>query len=184
MSGGDAVQNANKPAPGGSVPPPPGPPPPPMPSGQLFAEESAAEQSRAKLFAELNKGEDVTKGLKRVTADMQTHKNPSLRGAAAPAPVASKPGLSPKPALAPKAAPEKPPRKELEGKKWMIEYQKNQTNLVISETEMNQVVYIFKCEGSTVQVKGISSPQLSSPLVGGESSHKKTMVRAFLMGTI
>lgn len=155
------MQNASKvgSAPsGGSGPAPPGPPPPPMPMGQLFAEESAAEQSRAKLFAELNKGEDVTRGLKRVTADMQTHKNPTLRTVGAPPAVATanKPGLSPKPGLV-KAVPEKPPRKELEGKKWMIEYQKNQTNLVINETEMNQVVYIFKCEGSTVQVKGIPS---------------------------
>lgn len=160
ITGGDAVQNASKagPAPSGGVPPPPGPPPPPMPSGQLFADEASSEQSRAKLFAELNKGEDVTKGLKRVTADMQTHKNPSLRTTAAPAPSSSpKPGLAPKPGPVAKAAPEKPPRKELDGKKWMIEYQKNQTNLVISETEMNQVVYIFKCEGSTVQVKGIEN---------------------------
>lgn len=155
--GGDAVQNASKagPAPSAGGPPPPGPPPPPMPSGQLFAEESASEQSRAQLFAELNKGEDVTKGLKKVTADMQTHKNPALRTTGPPPPTtASKPGVAPKPSPVVRAAPEKPPRKELEGKKWMIEYQKNQTNLVISETEMNQVVYIYKCEGSTVQVKG------------------------------
>ena len=48
----------------------------------------------------------------------------------------------------------KPPRMELDGKKWMIEYQKNQTNLIVSDTEMRQNVYIFKCEGSTIQVKG------------------------------
>nr|CAG4651105.1 EOG090X08PR [Simocephalus serrulatus] len=154
--GGDAVQNSSRtaaPARAGG-PPPPGPPPPPMPAGELFAEESGGdEKSRAQLFAELNKGEDVTKGLKKVTSDMQTHKNPSLRSGPAPF---SKPNLAPKPGAAPAApkAVERPPRKELEGKKWMIEYQKNQTGLVISETEMNQVVYIFKCEGSTIQVKG------------------------------
>lgn len=126
-----------------------------MPAGELFAEESGGdEKSRAQLFAELNKGEDVTKGLKKVTSDMQTHKNPSLRSGPAPF---SKPNLAPKPGAAPAApkAVERPPRKELEGKKWMIEYQKNQTGLVISETEMHQVVYVFKCEGSTIQVKGI-----------------------------
>jgi hypothetical protein len=32
------------------------------------------------LFSDLNKGDQVTKGLKKVTADMQTHKNPELRG--------------------------------------------------------------------------------------------------------
>lgn len=125
-----------------------------MPAGELFAEEAGGdEKSRAQLFAELNKGEDVTKGLKRVTADMQTHKNPALRSGPAPF---SKPNVAPKPGSAPTVAKvvERPPRKELEGKKWMIEYQKNQTGIVISETEMNQVVYIYKCEGSTVQVKG------------------------------
>jgi adenylyl cyclase-associated protein len=135
-----------------------------MPAGDLFAEESAAagsggdEQSRAQLFAALNKGEDVTKGLKKVTSDMQTHKNPSLRSGPAPF---TKPNVAPKPigsvaasSPAMQKAVERPARKELEGKKWMIEYQKNQTGLVISETEMHQVVYIFKCEGSTIQVKG------------------------------
>nr|CAG4641819.1 EOG090X08PR [Eurycercus lamellatus] len=164
--GGDAVQNAARassaPAGGSGGPPPPGPPPPPMPAGELFADDSPSgssggdEKSRAQLFAQLNKGEDVTKGLKKVTSDMQTHKNPNLRTGPAPF-VASnnKPNLAPKPGSAPANKPaDKPPRKELEGKKWMIEYQKNQTSLVISETEMNQIVYVYKCEGSTIQVKG------------------------------
>ena len=155
--GGDAVQNSARAASAA----PSGPPPPPMPSGQLFLEESNAdggdEKSRAQLFAALNKGEHVTKGLKKVTADMQTHKNPNLR--TGPSPIAPKPQPgSPARTAVVAAAPAKPPRKELEGKKWMIEYQKNQTGIIISETEMNQVVYIFKCEGSTIQVKGISAP--------------------------
>ena len=127
-----------------------------MPVGDLFADDSSSgggdEKSRAQLFAELNKGEDVTKGLKKVTSDMQTHKNPNLR--TGPTPSAAKPNLAPKPGPTSAAAPSRPPRKELEGKKWMVEYQKNQTSLMISETEMNQVVYIYKCEGSTIQVKG------------------------------
>lgn len=154
------MQNSTKsvaPA-GGSAPPPPGPPPPPMPAGELFKEESGGdEKSRAQLFAELNKGEDVTKGLKKVTSDMQTHKNPSLRTGPAPF---SKPNVAPKPGSSAPAGPkviERPPRKELEGKKWLIEYQKNQTGIIINETEMNQVVYIYKCEGSTIQVKGFFS---------------------------
>ena len=132
-----------------------------MPTGDLFADDSHStgggdEKSRAQLFAELNKGEDVTKGLKKVTSDMQTHKNPNLRTAGGPVAPASKPGLAPKPGSSgpSSAAPSRPPRKELEGKKWMVEYQKNQTSLMINETEMNQVVYIYKCEGSTIQVKG------------------------------
>jgi len=136
-----------------------GPPPPPMPVGDLFADDSSSggaggdEKSRAQLFAELNKGEDVTKGLRKVTSDMQTHKNPNLR--TGPSPAVAKPNLATKPAgSSVSAAPSRPARKELEGKKWMVEYQKNQTSLTIADTEMNQVVYIFKCEGSTIQVKG------------------------------
>ena len=34
------------------------------------------------------------------------------------------------------------------------EYQKDNRNVVISETEMKQCVYIYKCENSTIQIKG------------------------------
>ena len=40
----------------------------------------ADKDGRQALFAAINKGEAVTSGLKKVTADMQTHKNPNLRG--------------------------------------------------------------------------------------------------------
>nr|CAG4644081.1 EOG090X08PR [Lepidurus arcticus] len=134
---------------------PSGPPPPPMPAGNLFdeaTEEDEAAKAKSQLFSELNKGENVTKGLKKVTADMQTHKNPNLRTGPAP----FKPAVAPKPGSTvaqPKPA-DKPAKMALEGKKWILEYQKNASGLVIDQTEMNQVVYMYKCEGSTVQVKG------------------------------
>lgn len=34
------------------------------------------------------------------------------------------------------------------------EYQKNNAGLVVENAEMNNVVYMFKCEGSTLTVKG------------------------------
>lgn len=34
------------------------------------------------------------------------------------------------------------------------EYQEDKNDLVISETELKQVAYIFKCEKSTLQIKG------------------------------
>lgn len=34
------------------------------------------------------------------------------------------------------------------------EYQKNNPNLVVENAEMNNMVYLFKCEGSTLTVKG------------------------------
>jgi len=102
--------------------------------------------------AELNKGSDITKGLKKVTSDMQTHKNPELRGKGAPEPKAKSP---PKPAAKPVATPAKPPKFELDGKKWAVEFHvKPSSPFVISETETNQSVYMYKCEGTTVQVKG------------------------------
>nr|CAG4640987.1 EOG090X08PR [Eulimnadia texana] len=163
---GDALANSSKStsaaAPAGVPPPPPGPPPPPMPTADFSAAAAAAdaaEQARSQLFAQLNKGEDITKGLKKVTSDMQTHKNPNLRTGPAPfkPSVAPKPGATPAaaaPAPAATKAVDRPARLVLDGKKWLVEYQKNQSGLVVSNTEMNQAVYIYKCEGSTVQVKG------------------------------
>lgn len=92
-------------------------------------------------------------GLKKVTDDMKTHKNPGLRGQGAPLPPpGSKPTPPPKSAGITLAS--KPPKFELEGKKWAVEFQKDNQNLVIGQTEVNQSVYIYKCEGSTVKVNG------------------------------
>jgi len=132
-----------------------GPPPPPPPIANLdltCVESDPGKGDHAALFAEINKGEGVTRGLKKVTSEMQTHKNPDLRNQA---PVA-KPGCgetAPRTNSAQPAAP-KPPRMQLDGKKWLVEYHKNNHNLVIDGTSMNQVVYMYKCEGSTLQVKG------------------------------
>jgi len=165
--GGDAMQSKSRCRSAQAPPPPSGPAPPPMPVGDLFADvnkdvavDDSATKSRAQLFAQLNLGEDVTKGLKKVTANMQTHKNPSLRSSNV---VTSASGGKSVNAHVSVTVTNKPPRMELDGKKWMVEYQKNQANLVINDTEMRQNVYIYKCEGSTVQVKGkVNSVTLDS----------------------
>lgn len=84
---------------------------------------------------------------------MQTHKNPSLRTGPAPfkSPAAAAPSSK---AVAPVAAPAKEPVFTRDGKKWLIEYQKNNSNLLVDQAEMNNVVYMFRCEGSTLTVKG------------------------------
>lgn len=155
-NGGSATQLAGsagpRPVTSGGPPPPP-PPPPPGLFSDLKTEEKAETKAINALFADINKGEGVTQGLKKVTADMQTHKNPSLRDNApivAPKPKAG----SPPAAVAAKAAPQRPPRFELEGKKWAVEFQRNNQDLVIQNTDMNQSVYIYRCEGSTVKVEG------------------------------
>ena len=73
-------------------------------------------------------------GLKKVTADMQTHKNPSLRDNAPIVAPKPKAGSPPAAAVAAKAAPQRPPRFELEGKKWAVEFQRNNQNLVRERT--------------------------------------------------
>lgn len=146
---------------GGSIPPPPPssglPPPPPMPAFDPSSVNApAGGDDRNALFAEINKGEDITKKLKKVTADMQTHKNPNLREGPAPykAPAGTKPAIAVKPVSAPSAPAEKPPVFQRDGKKWIIEHQKNNPNLVVENAEMNNVVYMFKSVNSTLTVKG------------------------------
>jgi len=137
----------------GGAPPPPGPPPPPAP---LVLDSSASgggsDSSRAALFSELTRGEDVTKGLKKVTADMQTHKNPNLRASDVVPAAGAKHAGGPAPGAKPVAA--KPPRLALDGKKWCVEYHTGQKNLVIQDTEMKQTIYVYKCVDCVLTVKG------------------------------
>lgn len=144
----------------GSVPPPPPPVgglPPPPPAMQFFDQSSTASgDDRNALFAQINQGEYITKSLKKVTSDMQTHKNPTLRtgpAASYKGPIPFKPTIATKPGA--KITPiEKPPVFNRDGKKWIIEYQKNNKDMVIDGAEMNNVVYMFKSDNSTLTVKG------------------------------
>ncbi|TWW65794.1 Adenylyl cyclase-associated protein 1 [Takifugu flavidus] len=128
---------------GGCPPPPPMPPPPSMDISKSSGGGGGAADNRNALFASINKGGDITKGLRHVTDDKKTHKNPNLRGQA-PVPAGPKPY----------SASTLPPVLELDGKKWKVENHEGAENLVISETELKQVVYAFKCNKSTLQVKG------------------------------
>uniref|UniRef100_A0A2M4A5M6 Putative adenylate cyclase-associated protein cap/srv2p n=1 Tax=Anopheles triannulatus TaxID=58253 RepID=A0A2M4A5M6_9DIPT len=140
---------------GGSGAPPPPPPigglPPPLPIADLKLSDQ--DDDRSALFAQINQGADITKGLKKVTSDMQTHKNPSLRSG--PAPYKAPPTtVTNGTRLVSAPAVSKPPTFTRDGKKWLIEYQKNNTDLLVENAEMNNVVYMFRCEGSTLQIKG------------------------------
>ncbi|CAN9504025.1 unnamed protein product [Ophioblennius macclurei] len=130
-------------------PPPPGPPPVFSDDGSKPQADNAAAQHSA-LFAQLNQGMDITKGLKHVSDDQKTHKNPNARSNKS-----KTKNKNPKPASSPKsAAQKKPPLLELEGKKWRVENFDQKPDLVIDETELKQVVYAFNCNNSTLQVKG------------------------------
>ncbi|NXC13689.1 CAP2 protein, partial [Corythaeola cristata] len=133
-------------------PPPPPPGPPPIFDTETVKDEGTA--SRSALFAQLNQGEAITKGLRHVSDDQKTHKNPSLR---AQGPSVRSPTKSHTPSpTSPKNSPQQShaPVLELEGKKWRVEYQEDKNDLIITNTELKQVAYIFKCNKSTLQIKG------------------------------
>ncbi|XP_030074520.1 adenylyl cyclase-associated protein 1 [Microcaecilia unicolor] len=137
--------------------PPPPPPGPPLPVSTVIQPQDESA-SRSALFAQLNQGQSITSNLKHVSDDMKTHKNPALKNQGGPVRSGPKPFTAPKPVCA-NTAPAKSTAKvpavlELEGKKWRVENHENASNLVISQTEMKQVVYIFKCVNSTLQIKG------------------------------
>uniref|UniRef100_A0A3P9J2D3 Adenylyl cyclase-associated protein n=1 Tax=Oryzias latipes TaxID=8090 RepID=A0A3P9J2D3_ORYLA len=150
-----ASSSAAPPAGGCPAPPPPGPPPPPPPADLSGSSSGGGADTRNALFASLNKGADITKGLKHVSDNEKTHKNPGLRGNTGPVRSGPKPyGSTSQPAASSAPVRKLPPVLELEGKKWKVENQEGAQNLVISDTELKQVVYAFKCNNSTLQVKG------------------------------
>uniref|UniRef100_A0A914YCG9 C-CAP/cofactor C-like domain-containing protein n=1 Tax=Panagrolaimus superbus TaxID=310955 RepID=A0A914YCG9_9BILA len=119
------------------------------------AAPSGDKDERAALFAEINKGSDITSKLKKVTADMQTHKNPDLRAANVVPAGASKNSAGGAKGAAAAPAVQKPPRTELENyKNWAVEHHKGNREIVVEVTDMKQTVYIYKCENSVVQIKG------------------------------
>jgi len=106
----------------------------------------------SRLFAELSKGTDVTKGLKKVTKDMKTSNRPDSEKSSVVKAVEPK---VEKAATGAKAAGKTmPPKFALEGNKWTVEFQNGARDLVISDTEAKQTLYIYKCQNTTVQVKG------------------------------
>ncbi|PWN47477.1 hypothetical protein IE53DRAFT_321156 [Violaceomyces palustris] len=134
----------------GAAPPPP---PPPPPAALPPASSAGSAGGMDAVFSQLNQGESVTKGLKRVDPSQMTHKNPSLRAGSTvrdsekPAP--------PKPSAKPaNLKAKKPARTELEGNKWTIEFHEDDRNIVIEQTEINQTVNIFGCKNCTIQIRG------------------------------
>lgn len=148
---------APAPAPSGGAPPPP--PPPPAPPSNLFEESSNKETSGGlgAVFADLNKGSDITSGLKKVDKSQMTHKNPELRKQGAlerkPTPPKKPTTLSTKTNVPQK----KPARKELvDGSKWIIENftAADAPEPIVIEVEKTQSVFIGKTSGVTIQIKG------------------------------
>lgn len=150
--GGDAsaaAPAAAAPAPPSAPKPPSAPLPPPAgaaPSGGKAAPDTNA------LFAAINKGGEITAGLKKVDKSQMTHKNPELR-ATSVVPAAAAPKKAA--AATAKAAPKKgTPKFELQGNKWVIEFQDNNKSIEINDPEPKQAIYIYKCDGCVIKING------------------------------
>ncbi|KAI1348190.1 adenylate cyclase associated N terminal-domain-containing protein [Xylaria sp. FL0043] len=139
----------------GGAPPPPPPGPPPV--LQIKEEAKAADTGLGAVFSEINKGGDVTKGLRKVDKSQMTHKNPSLRAGStvsdqdATVKGKSAPGKKPKPES---MRVKKPPRKDLDGNKWTIENYEKHPEPIELEVSMSQSVLISKCNHTTIILKG------------------------------
>ena len=131
-------------------PPPPGPPAPPPPPPLDMESSNGSKSGRAELLDSLNQGESVTSGLKKVTDEEKTHKNPALRSnglVKAESQVENQPGPA-----ANNDQSSKPGKTELEGKRWNVEYHKKNREIIIEQVELQQSVYVYKCEECTIQV--------------------------------
>ncbi|QLG74192.1 hypothetical protein HG535_0G00760 [Zygotorulaspora mrakii] len=132
------------------------PPPPPPPPAAVFEVKDDAKNSATKsegldaVFAELNQGENITKGLKKIDKSQQTHKNPELRASS----VVSQKAPPPKPLKPSTLKTKKPPRKEMLGSKWFVENYENQTEPIIIEAQKDESIFIGNCSNTLVQIKG------------------------------
>lgn len=152
-----AAAPSSVPSAGGPPPPPPPPPgPPPVLQISEVKPEPAAPGGLGAVFSELNQGEAVTKGLRKVDKSQMTHKNPALRASSTvPERDSSVRGKSPAPGKKPKPESmrvKKPPKKELEGNKWTIENYEKET--VEIEASINHSILISKCSGTTIIIRG------------------------------
>ncbi|KAI0393841.1 adenylyl cyclase-associated protein [Xylariaceae sp. FL0594] len=148
------------PAAGGAPPPPPPPPgPPPVLQIKEAGSPSEKESGLGAVFGEINKGSDVTKGLRKVDKSQMTHKNPALRAKSTVSDSDSGPARGKSPAPGKKPKPEsmrvkKPPVKQLDGTKWTIENFEKHPEPIEIEVTMVQSVLISKCNHTTIILKG------------------------------
>lgn len=113
-------QEASQPkaAPVASAPPPP-PPPAPAPQQQATPAASAGANPEA-VFAELNKGSDITKGLRKVDKSQMNHKNPELVAKKTVPSLPAKPKALTRSPSSQTTITQKQAKLELDGQKWFI----------------------------------------------------------------
>lgn len=153
-----APASAPAPPPPAAGGPPPPPPPGPPPVLQINEKKDAPKPAAGGLdavFSELNKGEAVTAGLRKVDRSEMTHKNPSLRASSTVSDASR--GKSPAPGKKPKPESmraKKPPVKSFEGNKWTIENYEKEANPIEIEASLSHSILISRCNNTTIVVKG------------------------------
>ena len=170
VQSGQGAQSPQSRGASGAPPPPPPPlpsfdgppPPPPMPSNGIASQSESSDMGA--VFDQISRGSAVTSGLRKVDKSEMTHKNPALR-ASAPIPAApsrsssqtSLRGKSPMPNKKPKPESmrtKKPPRKELEGNKWLVENYDNPGQIVDIDATISHSILITRCSKTTIRVTG------------------------------
>jgi len=111
------------------------------------------------VFEQLNRGESVTSGLRRVERSEMTHKNPALRaGSTVPEraddSTRGRPSTKPKPDTLRSAAPTRPARAVLEGNKWIVENYEGAEEPIALEVKLTQSVLITRCNRTTIRLNG------------------------------
>ncbi|AOA62725.1 Adenylyl cyclase-associated protein [Komagataella phaffii CBS 7435] len=144
------LASASAPVAGG---PPPPPPPPPADVFQTDDSKGKKPQGMGAVFADLNKGEAITSGLRKVDKSEMVHKNPELRQSNVVPANKEKPGKPQPPKKPSGLSTKKPARKELQDNKWLVENYDGEQEIVI-EGEMQQSVFISKCDNSTITIRG------------------------------
>ncbi|TID00009.1 Adenylyl cyclase-associated protein [Colletotrichum higginsianum] len=134
------------------------------------------------VFSELNKGEAVTKGLRKVDRSEMTHKNPSLRASSTvPEREGSVRGKSPAPGKKPKPESmrvKKPPKKVLEGNKWTVENFEKEPQPIEIDASISHSILISKCSNTTIIVKGKANA------VTIENSSRLSLIVESLVSTV
>ena len=124
------------------------------PMAPVNSASSTPKPAGPDLFAALNKGGNITSGLKTVTKEQQTWRA-EYKGDAPPPTPAAKVAARNAPVAANSV--KGPPKLEFQnaGSKWLVENQTDKNGVVVVKiTEMKETVYIYGCADATIDIKG------------------------------
>ncbi|OAY63898.1 Cyclase-associated protein 1, partial [Ananas comosus] len=100
------------------------------------------------VFQEISSGKSVTAGLRKVTDDMKSKNRRDKTGVVS---ASEKETVSGRSSISKRST----PKFELQiGRKWAVENQVGEKNLVIDDCDAKQSVYVYGCKDSVLQVKG------------------------------